>query len=164
MVLGCYSDGGCLFSMSFPVVSAVTVLRGRCWGVRTSCRFPLAPSSVCFHLTSPKCAVGGERERTCSTFTNSCLHTVWWAVRWLLTCLRKIRFSSRQRLGLSGACDHSRSKLRVPTAPKTFSSLKHPVSIIYRDDRYILTRLTKKTERLIIWCVWEMNTPHFARL
>lgn len=47
------------------------------------------------------------------------------------TCLRKIRWS-RLRLGLSGDWHLSRSGERDPSAPKTFSSSKHPVSIIYR--------------------------------
>lgn len=48
-----------------------------------------------------------------------------------LTCLRKIRWS-RLRLGLSGDWHRSRSGERDPSTPKTFSSSKHPVSIIYR--------------------------------
>lgn len=47
------------------------------------------------------------------------------------TCLRKIRWS-RLRLGLSGDWHLSRSGERDPSAPKTFSSSKHPVSITYR--------------------------------
>lgn len=47
------------------------------------------------------------------------------------TCLRKIRWSSL-RLGLSGEWHTSRTGERDPSAPKTFSSSKHPVSIIYR--------------------------------
>lgn len=46
------------------------------------------------------------------------------------TYLRKIRWSSL-RLGLSGDWHLSRSAERDPSAPKTFSSSKHPVSIIY---------------------------------
>lgn len=104
---------------------AVTVLTGSCWAVRTSCRSRWTPNSACFRLILIG-AVGGMKSFSFRREPRSDTQ-----VDCVLTCLRKIR-CSRLRLGLSGVCDQTRSGDRDPAGPKVFSSLKHPVSITYR--------------------------------
>lgn len=65
------------------------------------------------------------------------------------TCLRKIRCSSL-RPGLSGDWHLSRSGERDPSAPKTFSSSKHPVSIIYRREEQVQVHFRQKKK-----CLWK---------
>lgn len=71
------------------------------------------------------------------------------------TCLRKIRWSSL-RPGLSGDWHLPRSGERDPSAPKTFSSSKQPVSIIYR-RREEQVQVHSRQEKASV------EVPRFAR-
>lgn len=87
-----------------------------------------SPASVCFHLQHLDDAEKKEKPSTSTWTAQTPPPKIQKAA---FTCLRKIRWS-RLRLGLSGDWHLSRSGERDPSAPKTFSSSKHPVSIIYR--------------------------------
>lgn len=113
-----------------------------------------SPVPVCFHLLHLDGAED-KKKRSASTRAEQTPRGNRTGEGCKFTCLRKIRWS-RLRLGLLGEWQISRFGEREPSGPKTFSSSKHPVSIIYRRREERVQVLLRKGGVL-------MEVPRFAR-